>query len=54
MLTAVGLPLLQHLDDGLARLHRFVRAWRAVLEAESWADLEAAGCSSSPACGGAA
>lgn len=54
MLTAVGLPLLEQLDTALTRVHRYVRAWRAALEGDCWADLEAAGCTAAPACGGAA
>lgn len=42
MLTAIGLPLLHALDDGLDRLHRFVRTWRAVLEGDCWSQAEAA------------
>lgn len=51
MLTVLGHPLLARLDRELARLHGFVRAWRAVLEGDCWSQLEAA---ADCACDGAA
>lgn len=52
MLDAIGRPLLARLDDAITGLHRYVRAWRAVLDGECWTELEAAGCADT--CSGAA
>lgn len=52
LLSEVGPPVLRWLDRTLGRLHGYVRAWRAALEADCmWCTLDAGdGC----ACGGAA